>query len=53
MLTGGQAPQYCHEFKPECASNEVIVMRTAHFGRMRRGECIGKHEILYNYQLMR
>ena len=33
---------YCHQtiFKADCASDEVIVMTSAQYGRMRLGSCI-------------
>lgn len=32
-------------FQPRCSKNEVIIMRTAVFGRMRIGRCVKAQEV--------
>lgn len=41
------ADDYCvHEsFSPRCLKNEVILMRSAIYGRMRTGRCITEEEV--------
>lgn len=39
--------EYCHSeiFQPRCLKNEVILMRSAAYGRMRVGRCITSKEM--------
>lgn len=41
--------EYCQleTFKPRCRHGEVIVMKSARFGRMRVGKCVEGHSQLF------
>ena len=40
--------EYCHKdvFRPQCWKNEVVLMTSAVFGRMRTGKCLRDDEVL-------
>ena len=52
FITGSEIKEYClaDHFHGRCDTGEVIMMKTAVFGRMRIGKCmvedLGKHSIL-------
>jgi len=42
MNIDNTAPEYCNgeDFEPRCGGNEVLVILTARYGRMRLGRCV-------------
>ena len=43
-IAGGPSQEYCQweKFHAECASDEVVIMERATYGRMQLGRCVDK-----------